>query len=261
MTKLIACALALTLVSVCLAQEPNPAPSTVRLSASAFRLIRDVPFEGRDLFELAIRAGMYKRKGEEHLLGEELGAVYLGGRTWHGSHGVGLVAYDPHVKRYSIYFHQEQAVPQSKVLIVYADEDFLFFTGGGYDKTLETFRPSLDVYSRALNAFVRVDDVSTSGAKFGTFSHEALLKKDPKAIPPAMGWDNRRLAQREWVDLTAARLHWPDRMVLEGEVIKLSYHVSWRVDEFVTTLQFKKSDFIKELEKLVPKKPEAGGPK
>jgi hypothetical protein len=200
---------------------------------------------------------MYSRKGNEYLPGAERGAVSAGGRTWHGSNGVGLVAYDPGMKRYYVYYFQEQAIPGHHLDIIHADDEFIFFSYG-YHKDWPDVRGSLEVYSLKFNRFARVEAVSTTGGKFGAFLWDVLKKENPLGIPPQMGWDERNLAGRDWADLSESRLFRPDRIVDEGGVFRFSYHLGWKIDEFTTALQFRKNDLIKEFERLSPKKTVGG---
>jgi hypothetical protein len=243
MRALLSIVLTLALADGCLAT------SSVRLSPSEFRLIREVNFQGRDLFELAIQAGTYQRKGNEYLPGAERGAASAGGLTWHGSNGVGLVAYDPHMKRYYIYYLQDQAIPGHHLDIVYADDDFVFFTYG-YHKDMPATRPALDVYSIRRRRFARVDSVSTRGGRFGFSAMDALRKRNPGAAPPSVGWDDRPYARKDWVPLSDGRLCRPEGITLQDGVFELAYHTSWGVDEFVTAIQFTRSDLDQEFERL-----------
>jgi hypothetical protein len=254
MRRLLSCGMALVLANACLAENAVPAPSSVRLSRSDFRLIREVDYAGRDLFELAIQAGMYTRKDNEYLPGGERGAVSVGGRTWHGSNGVGLVCYDPTMKRYSLFYLQGQAVPGHHLEILYADEDYLFFAYG-YHRDLPAIRPTVELYAIKQRRFARIESISTRGGKFG--SSESL----PPNSPVSMGWDDRPLAGKDWVTLTDARLFAPIRMVLRDGVFVLSYHSDWKIDACETSLQLAKSDVSGELDKLAVDKPEAGGGK
>jgi hypothetical protein len=227
--------------------------TSVSLGESKFRLIREVNFQGHDLFDLAIQAGMYKRKGTEYLPGDERGAVSVGGKTWHGSNGVGLVAYDPHMRRYQIYYFQDQAIPGHHLDIVYADEDFIFFTYG-YHRDLPDIRPSLEVYSLKHQRFACLAAVSTLNAKLGRFSMKTLEATNPKMIPPSMGWDDSSHADKKSIELSDAGLFRPDSVVLDGEIFSLRYHTGWGIEEFLTVLQFKKVDLLKELDRVTSNK-------
>lgn len=247
--------LMLVLLGVSFAAERPADDSKVRLAPSNFRLIAEVRFNGRDLFELAIAAGMYKRQGNEYLPGAERGAVSVKGRTWHGSNGVGLVAYDPQMQRYSIYYLQKQAVPGHHLDIVYADEDFIFFTYG-FHKDMPV-KPALEVYSTQRRCFARIDSVSTEGGTFGHFDDDVLAQKKPGTGPPQQPWDDRRYAKLDRVPLYDPEFGRPDRVTLQDGVFRLYYHASWGIDEFVTAIQFSKTDLDQELDKMTAKKADA----
>lgn len=227
---------------------------SVHIGESKFRLVREVPFERRDLFELAIQAGMYTRKGTEYLPGAERGAVSVGGRTWHGSNGVGLVAYDPQMKRYSIYYLTDRAVPGHHLDIVYADQDFIFFTYG-YHPDLPGVQPNLEIYSLRHQRFACLVSVSTRSARLGRFSMERLKAARPGMTPPQIGWNDQLHAGKEAVELSPAGLTRPDSMVLRGGVFELRYHESWDVEEFRTVLQFTKADIVQELDRQTSSMP------
>ncbi len=178
MRILFACTLALGFAANCRGADSQSETSSVWLAKSDFRLIREVRFQGRDLFEMAIEAGMYRRKGTEYLPGAERGAVSVGGRTWHGSNGVGLVAYDPHMKRYAIYYLQETAVPGHHLDIVYSDRDFIIFSYG-WHRDMSAVKPALEVYSVKHNCFACVEAVTSRGGRFGRSDMDALVAKKP----------------------------------------------------------------------------------
>lgn len=232
----------------CRVEGQESAPS-VRLSKSDFRQIQEIPFQGRDLFQLAIEAGMYKRKGSGYLPGDKRGAAEVNGRTWHGSNGVGLVAHDPKTGRWTIYYLQKTAVPGHHLDIVYSDEDFIFF-GYGYHKDLPGVVPTLELYSTRRNCFARIAAVGSRDGKFGHFSDEVLRAKRPGEIGPAMGWDYRKCAEQEWVQLSESRLSRPRRVTLQEGIFTLSFNTDWGIDEFVTTLRFSKDDLNRELDRI-----------
>jgi hypothetical protein len=226
----------------------------VQLAKSDFRLIREVRFQGRDLFDLAIEAGMYQKKGTEYLPGAERGAVSVRGRTWHGSNGVGLVAYDPHMGRYAIYYLQETTVPGHHLEIVYADEDLIFFSYASH-KEMPTARPALEVYSARRDCFARITEVTSRGGKFGRFDRDALAAKKPGNIDPSVSWDHRLYAEKEWVPLADGMLSRPQRVTLRDGLFTLWYHTDWDIDEFVTAIQFAKDDLDRELDKISSNQP------
>jgi hypothetical protein len=170
----------------------NPPQQTVKLIESNFRLIRELPFQGKDLFKLAIEAGMYKKEGQGYLPGDPRGAAKVAGRVWHGSNGVGLVANDPATGQWAIYYLQEKAVPGHHLSIVYADEDFIFFNYG-YHAELPGVVPTVEVYSTKRNRFARIAAVASRDGKFGYFDHEILQTRRPGDIGPSSGgWDYRK---------------------------------------------------------------------
>jgi hypothetical protein len=257
MKTLLPFALVLAMTSVCGGAERTPATPTLQLAKSDFRLIREVRFQGRDLFDLAIEAGMYKRKGTEYLPGAERGAVSVRGRTWHGSNGVGLVAYDPQMRRYAIYYLQETAVPGHHLEIVYADEDLIFFSYG-FHKELPTIRPTLEVYSARRGCFARMAAVTSRGGKFGRSDMDVLAAKKPGDIGPSMVWDHRPYAEKEWIPLSDGMLSRPQRVTLRDGVFTLWYNTGWDIDEFVTTMQFARADLDGELDKISSNQPSEG---
>jgi hypothetical protein len=260
MRTLFACTLALGFAANCRGADSQSETSSVWLAKSDFRLIREVRFQGRDLFEMAIEAGMYRRKGTEYLPGAERGAVSVGGRTWHGSNGVGLVAYDPHMKRYAIYYLQETAVPGHHLDIVYSDRDFIIFSYGSH-RDISAVKPALEVYSVKHNCFACVEAVTSRGGRFGRSDTDALAAKKPGKPGPSMGWDHRHYAEKDRVSLTDAQMFRPERITLQDDVFTLWYHTSWGIDEFVTALQFKKRDLQRGIEKTLSNKTDAGGSK
>ncbi len=233
-----------------LAEEPE----TIRLAESGFRLVREVRFQGRDLFDLAIEAGMYERKGREHLPGGEQGAVFAGGRTWHGSNGVGLVAYDPNRKRYAIYYFQDTAVPGQHLNIVYSDHDIIMFANSPH-REIPDVKPSLEVYSVKHDRFARVEEISTQGARWGRSDMAALAARKPGLIGPSVWWDHTGYSEDKWISITEASLCRPERVTHHDDVITLEYHTGWGVDEFVTALQFRRSDLIKAIDKMAIEAP------
>ncbi len=250
MRRLLLFALALPLAGVCCGASRESVAPSVQLAKSDFRKICEVTFQGRDLFDLAIEAGMYKRKGTEYLPGAERGAVSVRGRTWHGSNGVGLVAYDPHGSRYTIYYRQETAVPGHHLDIVYADEDFVFFTYG-FHRNLPTVRPALEVYSVKRDCFARIDAVTSRGGKFGHFDPGVFAAKRPSYPPPAWGWDYRHHAEKEWVPLSEGMLVGPQRVTLRDGIFTLWFHKDLEdIGAFVTAIQFTKGDLDRGLEKI-----------
>jgi hypothetical protein len=210
-------------------------------------MIRDVHYPGRDLFELAIAAGMYKRKGTEYLPGGERGAVSVRGRTWHGSDGVGLVAYDPQMHRYAIYYLQEAAVPGHHLEILYADDDLIFFSYGSHED-MPTVEPALEVYSVKRDRFARIEAVTTRSGKFGRFDMDALAVKKPGNIGPSMGWDHRHYREKDWVPLSDGKLFHPQRVTLRDGVFTLWYHTDWDIEEFVTAIHLAARDLCQELD-------------
>jgi len=233
--------------------DKESSTSTLQLAKSDFRLIREVGIQERDLFDVAIKAGMYKRKGTEYLPGAERGAVSVRGRTWHGSNGVGLVAYDPHMRRYAIYYLQEIAVPGHHLDIVYADDDLIFFSYG-FHKELSAVCPALEVYSARRDCFARIAAVTSRSGKFGRSDMDALAAKRPGNIGPSMGWDHRPYAEKAWVSLSDSMLSHPERVTLREGVFTLSYNTGWETDEFVTTFQFAKEDIDREFDKIASHK-------
>ncbi|MFC1739582.1 hypothetical protein ACFL1G_11140 [Planctomycetota bacterium] len=199
---------------------------------------------------------MYKRKGNEYLPGSERGAVSTGGRTWHGSNGVGLVAYNPHMEKYQIFYLQDQAVPGHHLGIVYADDDFLLFSYG-YHPELPNVSRALEVYSLKHHRFARIHAVATSDAKFGTFSMDRLKQVNPKAAPPSIEWNDRWYARQNYVELSEAGLCRPDLVELRDGIFRLSYHTGWNIEEFATVLKLKKIDLASEFEKISSDKPDA----
>ncbi len=257
MKRFFACTVVLTLATICLGADSQSTKSSVGLARSDFRLIREVRFQGRDLFDLAIEAGMYKRKGTEYLPGAERGAVSVSGRTWHGSNGVGLVAYDIHMKQYAIYYLQDMAVPGHHLEIVYSDNDFIFFSYGSH-RDIPTVKPALEVYSVTHNGFARIEAVATRGGRFGRSDLDALDAKRPDDIGPSIGWDHRHYAEKNWVSLSDAGMFRPERVTLQNDVFTLWYHTSWDIDEFVTALHFKKNDLQQKFENMTSNKADAG---
>jgi len=247
------CVLALIGVTVSWGEDNQFSHPTVRVEKSAFRLIREVNFQGRNLFDLAIEAGMYKRSGNEYLPGAELGAVSVGGQTWHGSNGVGLVAYDPHMERYRIYYLQDIAVPGHHLQIVYSDDEFIFFSYGAH-RDLPTINPAMQVYSIKHDFFVRIESVSSLGGRFGYSDMAALASRKPGHIGPSMGWDHRHFSEMAWISLTGERLCHPERITLEEDIFTVWYHTSWEIDEFVTTIQFNKSELQQKIENQISNK-------
>ena len=254
MSRLILLAVTVTLLSPCHGVGEETAAATVQLEWSGFRLIREVQYKGRDLRELAIEAGMYSRDGSGYLPGAERRAAFSGGRTWHGISGIGLVAYNAHMGKYAIYYLQDKAVPGHHVDLVYADDDFLFFTHG-FHKELPEVEPALEVYSVERDSFARVTAVTSRDGKFGYVDYRALAAKSPGSIGPSMGWNHRALAELEWVPLSENLLFFPQRVTLHDGVYTLWYHTDWDVDEFVTALRFAKADLDRELDRIASHKP------
>jgi len=250
MRKCIPCLLVLMAIGICSAKDLKPAALSLKISDSRFRLIRDVRYSGRDFSELAVQAGMFK-KGSAYFPKAERGAAFADGQTWHGSGGIGLVAYQPQMKRYAIYYLQEQAVPGHHLDLVYSDKDYIFFAYG-YHKNLPQIRPALEVYSIRHRCFVRIDAISTKGGKFGYYASHLWSKLHPGQPGAAMGWDDRAYSKKEWIP---SRTGWPEDIKLHNGVFKLSYHLSWDIEEFVTTIQFTKTDLDRELNRIAPAKP------
>ena len=220
---------------------------TIHLSSSKFHLIRQVHFQGHDLFQLAIQAGMYKSKDNEYLPGGARQTVSIGGQTWYGSNGVGLVAYDSNTEEYQIFYLQDKAVRGHHLDIVYADNDFVLFSYG-YHKELPDIKAALEVYSLKCRRFARIDEVSTKGAKFGAFSMDTLKRVNAKANPPSMGWNDLGYARHNFLELSEAGLFRPDSVKLENGIFRLSYHTGYNIEEFVTVLKFKKNDLVNAFE-------------
>ena len=236
------------LASSCPADDAESAPErttpSIAIAASQFRMIRgQVRFQGRNFAELALRAGMYKKE-QGFFPAAERGAASVAGATWHGSSGIGLVAYHPHMKLYSVYYLQERAVPGHHVGIVYADKDYIFFSYG-FHSTLKNVRPSLEVYSAKRRCFARIESVSTKGGKFGYYASELIA---PGEFGPAMGWDDRAYANQERIP---PRPTWPERIELRDGVFKISYYTAWKIKEFVTSIQFTKDDLEGQLDRMV----------
>tara|TARA_R100000027_G_scaffold67523_2_gene66685 strand:+ start:1029 stop:1811 length:783 start_codon:yes stop_codon:yes gene_type:complete len=242
--------LALSLICLCHGKDPGKPTTTIRLSDSDFRLIRNVHFQGRDLFELAIQAGIYEKNGDGYLPGTERGAESVGGRTWHGSNGVGLVAYDPHMKRYAIYYLQDKAVPGHHLDIVYADDDLILFSYG-YHKDIPALRPALEVYSVKRGSFAKLEAVSSSDGKFGRFDRRILAAEKPGNVGPSRGWNYTHLEEKEWVTLAENNLTRPQSVTVEGDVFRLWYNTDCEIEEFATSVCFLKEDLDRELDKII----------
>ena len=227
--------------------------TSVEVSKSSFKPIAEyISYEGRDMFELAVRAGMYPRTGKGAIPHEERGALSAGGLTWHGSNGAGLVAYDPTMKRYSIYYFQKEAVPGHHLSLHYADGDYVFFSYGSH-RGIPDVESALEVYSLKRRRFARIERVSTREAKWGKFSQEVLRRNRtdiPGTAMPAMEWNDLGHSGKAWIRIqNTAYFSHPERMELVDGVYRLHYHRSWNISEFETILRFSKVDLDKELEK------------
>jgi hypothetical protein len=246
MARYILCGLSLCFMCGCNTPDVGRSGSSIRIGESRFRLVREARFEGGNLFDLAIRAGMYTRKGSEYLPGAKRGTAFADGRLWYGSNGVGLVACDPNTKQCSIYYMQDQAVPGHHLGILFGDPDFIFFAYG-YHADLPDVRPNLEVYSLRHKRFARIISVSTKDAKLGRSSLRPFLQSGRLVgNPPQMGWNDRRHAGKEMIELSEAGLAHPESIVLRDGVFELRYHESWGIEEFLTVLRFTEADLLDE---------------
>jgi hypothetical protein len=262
MKRLLLVFLLIVLSTILSQAEDNAKPpqQTVKLTESHFRLIRELPFQGKDLFKLAIEAGMYKKKeGQGYLPGDPRGEAKVAGRVWHGSNGVGLVANDPATGQWAIYYLQEKAVRGHHLSILYADEDYIFFDYG-YHEELPGVVPAIEVYSTKRNQFARIAAVTSRGGKFGYFDSRILEARRPGDMGPSGVWDYRQLAEKEWVSFSEGRLAAPRQVSQQDGVFTFGYNTDWQIPEFATVLSFSKADLERELDRIAADAPAAKTP-
>lgn len=108
--------------------------------------------------------------------------------------------------------------------------------------------PGLFIFRKATSDWVRVNRISTAGAKFGRSPTMEECKKAGKP-PPSIGWDFRGLARQKFVEipLTAAGfLFFPDKVELIGKVYILRFNSNWKIFLVETSLRFKAEDLSKQ---------------
>jgi hypothetical protein len=144
------------------------------------------------MFDLAIAAGWYERRGNEYLPQDIRGLCRQGNRLWMGSNGVGVLAYDTKNRTWLRYSLQEAPVPGFHVTVLYGDEDYVFATYG-YRKEVPTAEPSLHVYSTRQQRWLRIVAVP---------ARDALRLGTSEDLPKvAMGWDHRRFANEPYIPI------------------------------------------------------------
>lgn len=221
-------------------------PSVI-LSATQFQLIKDnIEFNGDNLFMLAIKEGMYERKGKEYLPGDKVGKFNAGGVIWYGSNGVGLVSYNITTKKYTVFNYPGGFIPGFHIRVIYADDEYVFFRHG-YE---QDFKPALIVYSTTKCRFMKISKITTCGGKFGSFSFITLKKYRPNSPGPSMTWDYSALKSMKYADLSKVHgLTGPTSIELTDSEYILKYNEDWKIDEFTTLLILNTNDIELQFDK------------
>ena len=197
------------------------------------------------MFDLAIAAGWYERKGSEYLPQDIRGLYRQGSRLWMGSNGVGILVYDTKAKTWSRHSIQHRPVPGFHVTVLYGDADYVFATYG-YSQEVPNAEPSLHVYSTTHGAWLRITAIPR---------RDALRLGTSEGLRVARGWNHRRYVEQPFVPIGGVEtpeLAYPRRITRRPDGSYLLHSGDPNVESSWTDLVVRPDDLQAAFERLTP---------
>lgn len=183
-------------------------------------------------FDLAMAQGWYQAVDKDgipkHGVPNGLDGIFrVRDSIWMGTKGVGLLEYHINGGTWSRYDVEQAATPGIHLMLIYADEEYLFATYGGAP-------PALCVYSMQKDRWLQINQISTKGAILG---HSGEYVQVPT--------DYRGYASEKYIPIseTYNYLSSPSKITLDSVTKEyvLDYGHDWN-GAAPTKLRFKKGD-------------------
>jgi hypothetical protein len=162
---------------------------------------------------LAEAGGWYgAERGPDTIADDVRGLAGTRARVWMGTNGVGIVVLDVQSRRWSRYDVQWRAEPGRQNWIRYADDEYVFASGGAVSRATaaddEQYDAGLQVYSIARDRWVRIAAVPRASV---------ISLATNRGLPVAMPCSQERYDRAAYVPLRECSAHHADRVVRHGD--------------------------------------------